>query len=109
MKAELSEKAIRDKVEKLKQDWVKDPCWDIEDTEGFEGFREELQAFSRAMKLFWKSQAETALAAKAKLTCPLMSIMEGFNGGEMRCITSRCAWWSDKHGECNINLICRRR
>jgi hypothetical protein len=33
-------------VEKLKADWLADPCWDIEETgEGFEIFREDLLAF----------------------------------------------------------------
>jgi len=35
----------REQVEKLKADWSKDPCWDIEDSEGFEEFHDELLAF----------------------------------------------------------------
>jgi len=31
-----------EQIEALKANWSKDPCWDIEDTEGFEGYREEL-------------------------------------------------------------------
>lgn len=33
-------------IEDLKRNWLSDPCWDIEDTEGFEEYREELIAFS---------------------------------------------------------------
>jgi len=33
-------------VEELKQQWKRDPCWDIEDTEGFEAYHDELLAFS---------------------------------------------------------------
>ena len=29
-------------IEALKKNWLQDPCWDIEDTEGFEAHREEL-------------------------------------------------------------------
>jgi len=36
---------IREEIEKLKESWLHDPCWDIEDTEGFEEHREELLAF----------------------------------------------------------------
>jgi hypothetical protein len=32
-------------IEDLKANWIKDPCWDIEDTEGFEEHKEELLAY----------------------------------------------------------------
>lgn len=35
----------RDEVEALKQNWLNDPCWDIEETEGFEFYREELAIY----------------------------------------------------------------
>lgn len=35
----------REDVDRLKAEWLADPCWDIEDTEGFEAFRDELLAF----------------------------------------------------------------
>lgn len=34
----------RSQIESLKYSWLHDPCWDIEETEGFEQFREELKA-----------------------------------------------------------------
>ncbi len=37
-------------LEELKQSWKKDPCWDIESTEGFEEHIEELLEFSRKTK-----------------------------------------------------------
>lgn len=37
-------------LEKLKQDWKKDPNWDIENTEGFEVYYEELVSFSQKTK-----------------------------------------------------------
>lgn len=37
----------REDVENLKASWAKDGCWDIEETEGFEAYREELLAFAR--------------------------------------------------------------
>jgi ribosomal protein L7/L12 len=40
----------REEVEALKKNWLEDPCWDIEDTEGFEEFREELKHFSDLIK-----------------------------------------------------------
>lgn len=35
-------------VQSLKENWKADPCWDIEDTEGFEAHRDELIAFREA-------------------------------------------------------------
>ena len=32
----------RKTIEELKQNWKSDPCWDIEDTEGFEEHKKEL-------------------------------------------------------------------
>lgn len=35
----------KEQIEKLKEDWLSDPCWDISNTEGFEDHYEELKAF----------------------------------------------------------------
>jgi hypothetical protein len=32
-------------IKDLKQDWLDDPCWDIEDTKGFEAHRQELYIY----------------------------------------------------------------
>ena len=32
-------------IAELKRGWSADPCWDIEDTEGFEAHRDELKTF----------------------------------------------------------------
>lgn len=40
-------------VEKLKADWLRDPCWDIEETEGFEGYRSALLQFRRETEVRW--------------------------------------------------------
>jgi len=39
----------REEVEKLKHNWLRDPCWDIYDTEGFEEYKEELTAYQKAI------------------------------------------------------------
>lgn len=36
----------RAEVESLKRDWAADPCWDLEETPGFEEFRDELTEFA---------------------------------------------------------------
>lgn len=37
--------ASQEDIAKLKADWLEDPCWDIEETEGFELHRKELLEF----------------------------------------------------------------
>jgi len=37
----------RSALEKLKLDWLEEPNWPIEDTEGFEAYRDELRAFRK--------------------------------------------------------------
>ena len=43
----------RDEIDVLKNDWVDDPCWDIEDTDGFEDHHAELAAFNATMQKEW--------------------------------------------------------
>lgn len=40
-----------DEIESLKKNWVKDPCWDIEDTDGFEYHHEELLAWRKDLEI----------------------------------------------------------
>jgi hypothetical protein len=51
----------RDAVEKLKKNWLSDPCWDIEDTEGFEHFRTELFNFRLDHEAQWEAQNKAAI------------------------------------------------
>jgi len=55
----------RDDIETLKAVWLKDPCWDIEQTEGFEAHREELAAFHEQKRQEWKAKAEQRLQERA--------------------------------------------
>lgn len=43
----------RKDVEKLKSQWKDDPCWDIEDTEGFEDYYDELIAYRQTQEKKW--------------------------------------------------------
>jgi len=46
----------RDEIDALKLNWRADPCWNIEDTEGFEDHRTELVAYRDEMVLKWMGQ-----------------------------------------------------
>lgn len=50
-------------IEALKQDWTNDPCWDIEDTEGFEAHRVELLAFRLQKEAEWTAAREASIRA----------------------------------------------
>lgn len=63
--------ASRKDISKLKAEWLADPCWDIEDTEGFEADREELIAFSKEQYALWEAERNALLFEKSvKLGCP---------------------------------------
>lgn len=46
-------KKTKEEIELIKLDWLSDPIWDLEDTEGFESHKEELLAFSISSKKKW--------------------------------------------------------
>lgn len=56
----------RDDVEKLKRNWEADPCYDLEDAEGFEEFREELVAHRIKMEQRWEANRLARLDKKAE-------------------------------------------
>ena len=45
-------------LERLKQSWLSDPHWDLEDTEGFEAYHDQLKAFADEQRLRWRREAE---------------------------------------------------
>ena len=59
----------RSEIDKLKRDWLSDPCWDIYDTEGFEDHIEELKSFQKECEKKWQQEREIrekAIDEKAK-------------------------------------------
>ncbi|QIC46214.1 hypothetical protein GAG94_03185 [Lysinibacillus sphaericus] len=50
------EKSYNHELEKLKSDWLADPIWDIEETEGFEEHKEELLAFRLKQEKAWEEE-----------------------------------------------------
>lgn len=58
----------KEDIESLKKNWLSDPCWDIEDTEGSEAHREELEKFHEEKKLEWtKARLEREWAEMERL------------------------------------------
>ena len=56
----------RSAIEHLKRNWFNNPCWDIEDTEGFETHYIELKAFRIGCELYWDSTRAKAKALRNK-------------------------------------------
>lgn len=48
--------ATKEDIESLKRIWCLDPCWDIEDTTGFEDHKEELLSYRLAMESEWAAR-----------------------------------------------------
>jgi predicted HTH transcriptional regulator len=56
------EMKTREEVEKLKRDWFRDAIWDIEDTEGFEEYRDELKEYSEKCQKAWDEAYDKRIA-----------------------------------------------
>lgn len=56
----------REEVEALKANWRSDPCWDLEDTEGFEEYREELAKYQKTAQEEWEAKRKADIEAKQK-------------------------------------------
>lgn len=63
---ELNKKKTQEEIRLLKRDWKSDPCWEIEDTKGFEDHRDELLAFRKQKEQIWEMERNTRLQAKSE-------------------------------------------
>ena len=61
-----TQQPTREQVDSLKAAWAYDPIWDIENTEGFEAYRDELSAFAQEMYAKWDAQRQQRLVRKAE-------------------------------------------
>jgi hypothetical protein len=56
----------KEEVKALKLNWLDDPCYELEFTEGFEEHHEELLAFRLEIEARWKRDREAKLLKKAE-------------------------------------------
>ena len=95
-------------LEALKRSWKRDPCFDIEDTEGFEEHREELLAYRKEQEALWKEQREAHRKELASKVCPLILFSLTSNNADQsiyensRCLVELCAWWNSDEDRCAI-------
>ncbi len=55
----------REDIDELKQAWLADGCWDIEETEGFEAHFDELKAYREEMDRKYQEASRERLVMKA--------------------------------------------
>ena len=53
-----------EEIDRLKQSWRADPCWDIEDTDGFSAYYDELKAYHEQMREQWSGWSAAANPAR---------------------------------------------
>lgn len=54
-----------EEIDRLKQSWRADPCWDIEDTDGFSAYYDELKAYHEQMREQWRRERYDEIDSKA--------------------------------------------
>lgn len=57
-------KKTPEEIEHLKASWLKDPCWDIEDSEGFEEHHAELLAYRLECEAKWNAKHKASADAR---------------------------------------------
>ncbi len=53
-------------IQALKNNWFSDPCWDIEETEGFEEHKDELLKFRKDKEEEWRAMRYNRLLLKSE-------------------------------------------
>jgi hypothetical protein len=86
----------REEVEKLKEQWKADGCWNIENTEGFEEYHDELLAFRKNYENNQALKKEKRLEILKTKYCPLI---------KDHCLITGCAWWNENKEMCVIKSI----
>jgi hypothetical protein len=93
----------REEVEKLKLDWKHAyGCWDIETTEGFEEYHNELLAYRLQIEKEAAEQKQKRHDALAALVCPMQ-----LNKPACTCMVEKCAWWNYGNEMCAVLMIAR--
>lgn len=64
--ADEQQQPTREQVENLMAQWDADPVWDLEDTSGYEAYRDELREHQERMEEHWAQEQHNRLLAKAE-------------------------------------------
>ncbi len=97
----------REDVNLLKSQWNRDACWDIEETEGFEEYRDELRSYRQDQELSRLEKARKHYEQLASKICPMSMAYIHQNSddtgfGYDTCKVEKCAWWNKGNECCGI-------
>lgn len=82
-----------EEVADLKRNWRNDPCWDIEETEGYEDYRDELLAYRMEMEAVWKRVREVRDARRRIQTVHAkMLVNDGGDGDDEISLLMAAGW-----------------
>ena len=103
-------------IDALKRSWQRDPCWDIEETEGFEEHKEELLTFRKETEAQWATARQKRHDELASKVCPIMSAAMSLTWHTVSepdvqfvgCQVEKCAWWNKTEGMCVIRALTLR-
>jgi len=98
----------RKEVEALKQNWKHDPVWDIEDTEGFEEYTNELKQYRLDCEKEWKERNEKHRQMLASKACPMSFNVWVEGHSWLNCMLENCAWWDDDNECCILKTLAHK-
>lgn len=75
-----------EEIEALKAAWLKDPCWDIEDTEGFEAWHTELLLFRLDIQRDSKAFEAQRIGAKTAALGINATLLQHIEALELRIV-----------------------
>ena len=96
-------------IQALKDNWYKDPIWDIEDTEGFEEHILELRQYRHECEAHWNRLAQEKHDRQAAKICPHMVFSKNTYSGSQQtvyenrqCLVELCAAWDTDRQCCGM-------
>jgi len=100
----------REQVEALKKNWHKDPIWDIEATDGFEEYHDELKAYHLECEYRWELARQKHHTELASKVCPLSMAYIHRNSDDTgfgfdTCQVEKCALWNEPNECCAIRAL----
>lgn len=64
-------------VDALKQQWLEDPCWDLEESDHFGFWKNELKAFREKQEKIWQQEHEAKCNARIAKRCTELGCSPG--------------------------------
>jgi hypothetical protein len=102
----------REEVEALKINWHDDPNWDIEETDGFEEYKDELLAYRKQSEKEWEDARQKRHDELALKLCPMKfsaTTKDGYYAEiGINCDLEKCAWWNEANDKCVIRVLTMR-